>query len=306
MTRQSTSNVTAIVTAYQRIEEVLNTLRVLQQCDPAPAEILVHVDGGEHPCAERIRGAFPDARIIVSDERVGPGGGRNKLIGAAGHPIVASFDDDSYPMDRNFFARLEQLFAEYPEASIIDSHVCHLNQAIEPDTDRSEWVADFSGGGCAYRRERFLETGGYVALAAAYGMEEVDVGLRLHALGGRVLRSRRLRVFHNTDLARHADPAVTAASIANIALLAYLRYPRWLWGVAVAQCLRRIGWLLRSRRIRGVLAGLGSIPATIGRHRRERHPVSTRALRSYWALRRRPVHASLWDPSVSSTRQRAR
>ena len=300
MTRRSTTNVTAIVTAYRRMEEVLNTLRILQQCDPAPAEILVHVDGGEFAVAEKIRGAFPDVRIIVSDERVGPGGGRNKLIDAASHPIVASFDDDSYPLDRDFFARLEQLFVEYPEASIVDSHVYHLNQAIEPDADRSEWVADFSGGGCAYRRARFLETGGYVSLTAAYGMEEVDVGLRLHALGGRVLRSRRLRVFHNTDLARHADASVTAASVANIALLAYLRYPRWLWGMAVAQCMRRIGWLLRARRMRGIVTGLASIPAAIGRHKRERHPVSTQALRSYWALRRHPIPAGIGNASAPS------
>ena len=303
MTGRPTADVTAIVTAYQRIEAVLKTLRILQECDPAPAEILVHVDGGERAVAERIQAACPDVRIIVSDERVGPGGGRNKLIAAAAHPIVASFDDDSYPLDRDFFARLERLFVEYPEASIIDSHVYHLNQAIEPDADRAEWVADFSGGGCAYRRARFLETGGYVALTAAYGMEEVDVGLRLHALGGRVLRSRRLRVFHNTDLSHHADPAITAASITNIALLAYLRYPRWLWGMAVAQCLRRIGWLLRSRRSRGILTGLAIIPSTIGRHKRERHPVSIEALRSYWALRRHPIPAGIWGASGSRGRQ---
>ena len=292
MTSRPTADVTAIVTAYKRTEEALNTLRILEACDPAPAEILVHVDGGEHDCAERIRSAFPNAGVIVSDERVGPGGGRNKLIAAARHPIVASFDDDSYPLDRDFFARLEQLFLEFPDASIVDAYVYQLYQPVEPDADRSEWVADFSGGGCAYRRARFLETGGYVPLTAAYGMEEVDVGLRLHARGGRVLRSRRLRVFHNTDLARHADPIVTAASIANIALLAYLRYPRWLWGVAAGQCLKRIAWLVRHRRLRGVVTGLRSIPATIGRHRRQRNPVSTRALRSYWALRRHPIPVS--------------
>ena len=284
--------VTAIVTAYRRPAEALNTLRILQACDPAPAEILVHVDGGERDCAERIRAAFPDVSVILSEDRVGPGGGRNKLIAAARHPIVASFDDDSYPLDRDFFARLERLFLEYPEAAIVDAHVYNLNQPIEPDADRSEWVADFSGGGCAYRRVRFLETGGYVPLSAAYGMEEVDVGLRLHARGGRVLRSRRLRVFHNTDLARHADPVVTAASIANIALLAYLRYPRWLWGIAVAQCLKRIAWLLRHHRVRGVGAGLRNIPVVIVRHRRQRDPVSAQALRSYWGLRRHPVPVS--------------
>ena len=80
------------------------------------------------------------------------------------------------------------------------AQVFHLHEAIEPDTTASEWVADFSGGGCAYRRERYLQTGGYVPLPTAYGMEEVDFGLRLHALGGRVLRSGSLRVFHHTDL----------------------------------------------------------------------------------------------------------
>ena len=292
MTGRSTADVTAIVTAYRRIDEVLNTLRILHACDPAPAEILVHVDDGERECADRIRSEYPTAGVIVSDDRVGPGGGRNKLIAAARHAIVASFDDDSYPLDSDFFARLLQLFREHPQAAIVDAHVFHLNQPIEPDADRSAWVADFSGGGCAYRRERFLETGGYVPLSAAYGMEEVDVGLRLHARGGRVLRSQRLRVFHNTDLARHADPHVTAASIANIALLAYLRYPRWLWAVAAAQCVRRIVWLVTHHRVRGVLKGLSSIPATIRRHWRERDPVSTHALRSYWALRRHPVPVS--------------
>ena len=287
-----TAGVTAIVTAYQRVDDVLNTLRIIAACEPAPAEILVHVDAAEQACAARVRAAFPEVGVMVSDERVGPGGGRNKLIAAARQPIVASFDDDSYPLDRDYFARLMRLFDEFPEASIVDAHVYQLNQPVEPDADRSEWVADFSGGGCAYRRGQFLQTGGYLPLPAAYGMEEVDVGLRLHAIGGRVLRSRRLRVFHNTDLARHADPVVTAASIRNIALLAYLRYPRWLWPIGAGQCLRRIAWLLRHRRVRGVWSGLGSIPATILRHRRQRDPVSAHALRSYWALRRHPIPVS--------------
>ena len=287
-----TIDITAIVTAYKRVEDVLNTLRIIRDCDPAPAEILVHVDGGEHDCAARIAAAYPDVALTVSGERVGPGGGRNKLIAAASQPFVASFDDDSYPIDRDYFARLMRLFEEFPAAAILDARVYQLHQPIEPDADHSQWVADFSGGGCAYRRDQFLRTGGYVPLPAAYGMEEVDVALRLHAIGGRVLRSRRLRVFHNTDLARHADPRVTAASVRNIALLAYLRYPRWLWTVAVAQCVRRIVWLLRHRRVRGVLSGLGSIPATLARHHRQRDPVSSKALRSYWSLRRHPIPIS--------------
>lgn len=288
MSARPPEGVTAIVTAYRRVEPLLNTLRILYQCDPAPAEILVHVDAGQHDTAAAVAREYPDLTVLVSEARVGPGGGRNRMMAAASHPIVASFDDDSYPIDRDYFARVQQAFTQFPEAWVVDSRVFHLHQAIEPDHAAAKWVADFSGGGCAYRRERYLQTGGYVPLPTAYGMEEVDFGLRLHALGGRVLRSGTLRVFHHTDLSHHADPSITSASIVNLALLTYLRYPLSMWAIGAAQCANRIQWLLRHGRRRGVWSGLVSIPAAIAEHRRERDPLPRRAVRSFLALRRSP------------------
>ena len=283
-----TAPITAMVTGYRRVDDLLNTLRILRGCEPAPAEIIVHVDGGRRDTAAAVSREFSDVTVLVSDDRVGPGGGRNKMAAAASYDIVASFDDDSYPIDRDHFARVQQAFGEYPDAWVVDARVFHLNQAIEPDTTTATWVADFSGGACAYRRERYLQTGGYVPLPTAYGMEEVDFGLRLHALGGRVLRSGRLRVFHNTDLSHHADPVITSASIVNLALLTYLRYPLSMWAVGAAQCANRIQWLLRHGRRRGVLSGLVSIPSAIAQHRRGRDPLPGRAVRSFLALRRAP------------------
>lgn len=283
-----TAPVTAMVTGFRRVDDLIKTVRILRGCAPAPAEILVHIDGGRLDTAGAVSREFPDLTVLVSDDRVGPGGGRNKMVAAAAHGIVASFDDDSYPIDRDYFERVLQSFQQFPDAWVVDAQVFHLNEAIEPDTATSEWVADFSGGGCAYRRERYLETGGYVPLPTAYGMEEVDFGLRLHALGGRVLRSGRLRVFHNTDLSHHADPAITSASIVNVALLTYLRYPLSMWAIGAAQCANRIQWLLRHGRRRGVWRGLVSIPAALAQHRREREPLPRRAVRSFLALRRAP------------------
>lgn len=283
--------VTAIVTAYDRIDQVLNTLRVISECRPVPSEVLVHVDGGRRDCAAAIRQAFPAVGVIESDTRVGPGGGRNKLLAAASHDIVTSFDDDSYPIDADYFGRVVEVLDRFPDAWVVDARVFHPHELIEPAADVSHWVADFSGGGCAYRRGRFLQSGGYLPLATAYGMEEVDASLRIHALGGRVVRSARLRVFHNTDLARHAHPEVTAASIINIALLAYLRYPATMWAIGVAQCLNRIRWLIGHGRRRGVLQGLAGIPRTLSMYRHERRPLSYDAVRSYLSLRRHP-HAA--------------
>jgi len=284
-----TSEIAAIVTAYERTEQTLSTLRVIQSCQPPPAEVLVHVDGNRVGCAAAIRNAFPEVRVLLSRERVGPGGGRNKLVAAAHCDLVASFDDDSYPIDSDYFARAAQLFDKQPDASVICAALYHRGETIALDAQDAQWTADFSGGACIYRRDVFLAAGGYVPLPVAYGMEEVDLALRLHARGARILTSSWLRVFHDTDLRRHADLPVTAGSIANLALLAYLRYPVALWIVGVAQCLKRIFWLLRHRRMRGICKGVVMIPSHVFANRRYRMPVRYEAVRSYLALRRAPV-----------------
>ena len=287
------TNISAIVTAYERVDQTLNTLRILESCDPKPDEILVHVDGNRIECERAIRAAFPQVKIVVSVERVGPGGGRNKLVAAANYEFVASFDDDSYPIDSDYFARVVQLFDRFPEASIVCASLYHAGEAIGLDERKAQWTADFSGGACVYRRDAFIDAGGYVPLPIAYGMEEVDLALRLHSCGGKILSSSWLRVFHDTDLKRHAEPHVTAGSIANLALLAYLRYPVSLWSIGAWQCVNRVLWLLRHGRHSGILRGLAMIPGHLRAHRKFRLTVSNRAVRSYLALRRAPSHASL-------------
>ena len=293
-----TAGVTAMVTAYQRIPQLLATIDTLRACVPAPAEIIVHVDGDNTACAEAVRSHDAAVRVIVSKGLVGPGGARNLMMQAARYSLVASFDDDSYPMDTDFFSRVTDLFARFPDAWVVAGKVFHLHQPIELPMPAAEWAADFSGGGCAYRRERYLEVGGYVPLPDAYNMEEVDFALRMHAKGGKVLVTPWLRVFHNTDLARHSNPDVTAASISNLALLAFLRYPVHLWSIGVGQCANRIQWLLRNGRQRGIVSGLLDIPARLWRHRDRRQPLPAAVVRSYFGLRRRPVPAP-FDPAMA-------
>jgi len=285
--------ISAIVTAYERVEQTLATLRVLQSCMPAPDEILVHVDANQITCENAIRNAFPAIQILRSTEQVGPGGGRNKLVSVTRGEFVASFDDDSYPIDSDYFARARQTFEKFPEASLVCAALYHAGESIGLDERSAQWTADFSGGACIFRRQSFLDAGGYVPLPVAYGMEEVDLAIRLHAQGGRILTTPWLRVFHNTDLKRHGDPTVTAGSIANLALLAYLRYPVSLWGIGVGQCANRLLWLLRHGRRRGILKGVTMIPAHLHSNHRYRSPVTKQVVRSYLALRRTPITADL-------------
>ena len=283
------TNISAIVTAYERVDQTLATLRVIQNCVPAPDEVLVHVDANQVKCEDAIRNAFPEIRVLRSGDQVGPGGGRNKLIDAAQFEFVASFDDDSYPIDSDYFARARKVVDRFPDASVICAALYHAGESIGLDDRSAQWTADFRGGACIFRRSAFIKAGGYVPLPVAYGMEEVDLALRLHSRGGRILTTPWLRVFHNTDLKRHGDPHVTAGSIANLALLAYLRYPVSLWAIGVGQCANRLLWLLRHGRRRGILKGLTMIPAHLRANHRYRLPLSKRAVGSYLALRRAPV-----------------
>ena len=285
--------ISAIVTAFERVEQTLATLRVIQSCVPPPDEILVHVDTNQVECEKAIREAFEGVRVLRSDEQVGPGGGRNKLVEAARFEFVASFDDDSYPLDSDYFGRALRMFEQFPEAAVVCATLYHAGESIGLDDLSAQWTADFSGGACIYRRKAFLDAGGYVPLPVAYGMEEVDLAIRLHAQGGKILTTRWLRVFHNTDLQRHADPRVTAGSIANLALLAYLRYPISLWAIGVGQCANRLLWLLRHGRRQGIWKGLTMIPAHLWANHRYRLPLSNTAVRSYLALRRAPVMVKL-------------
>jgi len=288
----STIPITAIVTAHERLEQTLSTLKVIEMCEPSPSEIVVHVDGRNIPLIKSIENEFPKAQVIVSETPVGPGGGRNKLIQAATNDLVASFDDDSYPLDMDYFGKAFQLFERFPKAAIICATLFHRGETIKGAEQSAAWTADFSGGAAIYRRVSFLETGGYVPLPIAYGMEEADLALRLHALGGKILQTKWLRVFHDTDLKRHGNPEITACSIANLALLTYLRYPRSLWFVGAVQCTRRILWLLKNGRWRGVCSGLFMIPGHLKAHRSYRQRLSNDNVKSYLSLRRTAVPAT--------------
>jgi len=131
--------VTAIVTAHDRVEQTLSTLEVIQTCDPSPAEIVVHVDGTNPLLIKAIKKDFPNVRLIVSETSVGPGGGRNKLIEAATNEFVASFDDDSYPIDSDYFARALRVFEKFPEAAVVCAGVSGRGDGGVADL--CDWVA---------------------------------------------------------------------------------------------------------------------------------------------------------------------
>jgi GT2 family glycosyltransferase len=285
----SPAPISAVVTAYRRIDQTIETLRQLRNCVPAPAEVIVHVDGGHEACATAITAAFPDVTVLMSTTNVGPGGGRNLLVEKASQPLVASFDDDAYPIDADFFARAVSIAECFRDAAVIAPRLFQRGDRITGPERVAHWVADYVGASCVFRRDAFLAAGGYVPVPIAYGIEEADLALRLHAGGGRVLHTDWLRSFHDTALDHHASDAINAATITNLALLAYLRYPPSLWPAGFAQCARRVFWLITHHRWNGIGRGIRNIPASMRRYSAYRRRVSRHSIVSYWRLRRHSI-----------------
>ena len=283
-------NLTVVIPTYKRSHDLINTIQNIRRCTPSPAEIIIHIDGNDIETQVILQKyECENLKVILTEINVGPGGGRNKAIAIAQSDIVASFDDDSYPIDKDYFSRLLEIFATFPDVAIVGATIFHQNETIKDDKLAIYQEHSFVGCGCAYRKKVFLEMQGYVELPVAYGMEEVDLSLRLHNAKWKVLVSPWLRVFHNTSLMHHTKPKITAASISNQILLTYLRYPVTLWWIGFGQTLSRIIWLVKNKRFAGILSGIVDIPSLIMNNHQHRSVVESESLKSFLHLKRHPV-----------------
>ena len=245
----------------------------------------MYVDGGNQDVVNAVAGAHPDVRLSVGEELLGPGGARGRLIEAARHDLVASFDDDSFPAHEDYFARVMKAFEVVPDAAVISAGSNPWESAIPEYFS----IGVPSGCGCIFRKDWFQRTKGFVPLPVAYGMEEVDIGIQLHAIGGIIVRDPFLRVLHDKEPPMRVDPAINALVIANTALLPFLRFPWWLWPIGTWQIISRLTFLISKGWTEGILAGLKLIPRHLAQHATFRSPMPSRAVLSWLWLRRHPL-----------------
>lgn len=263
-----------VIPTWQRTAQLRGSLNRILACQPAPAEIFVHVDAGDPQTVAMLAKEFSGkVRWIISEKTQGPGGGRNLLISQAKFPLVACFDDDSWPIDRDFFHTAATLMEEYPQAAVLTGQVTLREQEVLDVMDLITEINCFENCACVMRREAFLQTNKYLPLRYAYGMEEADVSLQLLDAGWAILKVTRLRVFHDTDLHHHTSAEINASHITNTALLAFLRYPVSHWLLGVAQVMNRIRYALSVGRRSGLLMGIFAIPVAAFRYWQARKPV---------------------------------
>lgn len=281
-----TASVAVVIPTYGRGTRVFTTLEMVMRCDPRPEEIWVHVDSSDGRLEADIKEYFPSVKVISSDRRVGPGGGRHRCLQLTTMPLAVSFDDDSYPYDVDFFSLAVSLFTEHPEAAVIGASIWHRRQVELTRNNSFDQKSSFTGCGHAIRLTAYNDVAGYVPRSIAYGLEETDLTLQLFAKKYKIYESGQLRVFHDTELRHHKDPETVEYVVANSALLAFLRYPVWLWGWGLLQLGSTIVYCLRAGRRRGVISGVLRIPSDCLAFRRSRQSLPSADVIRYLRSRR--------------------
>jgi GT2 family glycosyltransferase len=276
---QNTVPIGMIIPTYNRGMAVLSVLERIQECDPKPAEIWIHIDLGDGVLERELSRRFPKVGILTSPTRMGPGGGRHQCLLACTTPYAVSFDDDSYPVDFDFFSRVERLFSQHSRAAIIGAGIWHRHEPVKVRTDCFVPRPSYIGCGYAIRLSAYRQVRGYLARPVAYGMEESDLSLQLLSAGWQIFEAGDLRVFHDTDLHHRESPETTSATITNVGLCAFLNFPVFAWAWGSMQVAKIVLCCILKGQIRGIGSGLLHIPIDCYRNRRFRKPMSWRTLR---------------------------
>ena len=278
--------IAVVIPTYHRGTRVLKTLEQIYVCDPQPAEIWIHIDQSDGELEKTLARDFPRVKVVSSPNRLGPGGGRHRCLELCESPFAVSFDDDSYPLDFDFFSQVDKLFANHSDAAVIGARIWHRHE--KPDNRTAKFDRKISYTGCGYgiRLSAYRPTRGYLPLKTPYAMEETDLALLLFAKGWKIYESSELRVFHDTELAHHQNPETTAGVIAYVGLLAFLHYPLSWWPWGFLQVGNMIFFMIKMRRWKGIVSGLFLIPATCRRFSRYRSPLPVQVISDFIRFRR--------------------
>jgi GT2 family glycosyltransferase len=191
--------VSVMITTSNRLRELQHTIRMLEELDPAPDEILITADGCTDGTAEFVRSTLPNVKLIINQQARGSVASRDRMMREARGDLVLALDDDSYPEQADCIARILPLFERRPELAVLhfpqrsDEYPETLAQT---DFGPEHLTRSFANSGAVLRRSTYLQLPGFEPWF--YHMyEEPDYALQCVAAGYDVLLSPIVAIRHH-------------------------------------------------------------------------------------------------------------
>jgi len=251
------------------------------------SEVII-VDNASHDDSlALIRSEAPDAIVLPQTENLGFAAGANRGISAARGEWVAVLNNDTEVakdwLEECIAALIRHPEADYLACRILDFHErnriysagdCFLRggigyrrgQKLEDQDAYHRECEIFSACGCAalYRKTALENIGGYDESFFAY-LEDVELGLRLHAIGSRGYYAWKAEVYHHGGATSGGEfsPLAVRLRTRNAILLLTKSVPgRILWRCMPMILVMQLSWIARALsrgRILSYLRGLGSV-----------------------------------------------
>ncbi|AOK06187.1 glycosyltransferase [Burkholderia sp. AU19243] len=276
------ARMTAVVLTYRRPAELERTLARLTELPDRPAIVVVD-NGADDATLALVRERFPHAALVHAPRNLGAAG-RNLGVALARTPYVAFCDDDTWWAPGSL-AAAANLLDEHPHVAAVTARVLVGPEQREDPTCRlmadspldapvalpGRPILGLLAGATAFRRDAFLDAGGYHP-RYFLGGEEALLALDLYRAGRWLVYAPHLTVHHYPSQQRDVKARVSVTT-RNAVWTAWLRWPA---GAALAHTARMLPHLRRERGIIRAFAGLPwilrerrAIPPHVERMRRQ-------------------------------------
>lgn len=266
--------ISVVILTHNRADEAIRTVAHMRELAERPRLVVVD-NASSDGTAERITARFPEVTLIRLPRNIGAAA-RNVGVKEVETPYVAFCDDDTIWAPGSLAQACEVLDA-WPGIAVLTAHVL-VGEAWRDDPacammDASplpshglpgKAVLGFLAGACVFRRERFLESGGYEP-RFLIGGEEALLAIDIVARGHVIVYTRALTVHHQPSTRRNVRER-QRHTVRNALWVAWLRRPLWSALARSADIVKRAGftdaalcgfvdaarelpWVLRERRV---------------------------------------------------------
>ena len=185
------------ITTHNRCAELRRTLAALERLDPQPSELIVVADGCTDATVALLSAS--SVHVIIHAQPHGSVASRNEMAELCTSDLFVSLDDDSYPLETDFIARVQELFRKHPRLAVAwfpqrsDEFPASLTAS---DFGVPLFTGSFLNSGAAIRRDVFLALRKYPA-HFFHAYEEPDFALRCNAGGWQVVQEPSLTIRHH-------------------------------------------------------------------------------------------------------------
>jgi glycosyltransferase involved in cell wall biosynthesis len=246
-----------MITTRNRCADLRRTGERLLKLNPQPLEILVCADGCSDDTVAMLHRDFPAFKALENSSSQGSVFSRDKLLRLAQGDVVLSLDDDSYPTDDDFFARLGPILEAHPEAAVITFPELRDGDVFASPNKTSSspghYVSAYPNCAAAMRREFYLRQTGFVSFFV-HMYEETDYALQCYASNAAVWLEPSLVVRHHLSSAQRQPVRRHHQNARNELWSIWLRCP-WLqlpivslfrvWRQFRYACSEGFGWAVR-------------------------------------------------------------